>query len=42
MLPMSLPDHRIVRMMPGPPCRVGPLGPQPGAGVAGRSAAALI
>jgi len=39
MLPMSLPDHLIVLRMPGPPCRVGPPGPQPGASVAGRGGA---
>jgi len=36
---MSLPDHLIVLRMPGPPCRVGPPGPQPGASVAGRGGA---
>ena len=37
-----LSDHRIVRRLPGAPCRVGPSGPQPGAGAAGRSGADLI
>jgi len=39
MLPVSLPDHRIVRGMPGAPCRVGPPGPQPGASATGRGGA---
>lgn len=38
---VSLPDHRIMHMLPGaPPGR--PLGPQPGTGANGRSGAALI
>ncbi len=39
MLPLSPPDHVSVLRMPGAPCRVGPLGPQPGASVAGRGGA---
>jgi len=38
-LSMSLPDHRILRELPGAPCRVGPPGPQPGASAAGRGEA---
>jgi hypothetical protein len=44
-LSMSLPDHRIVREMPGSLCRVGPRGRSPvraRPGAAKRSGAALI
>lgn len=34
MLPVSLLDRLIALRMPGEPCRVGPPGPQPGAGAA--------